>query len=219
MVCRSSGRPSCASKKRSLGSPIPTIRWQQGIIVPDGPVHWWEAAVAVCYSSHFVASLTLMGVLWAFDRENGFLPFRRRFSIVTLLGLLGYFLVPSAPPWMAARDGLIEPVRRLSLRGFQVFGGEGAEKAITTGAKFSNQVAAMPSLHGAWSLLIAVFLTRYLPRWSWPILLAYPALMLFSLVSTGEHYVIDVLAGFGCVGVAFALARLIEQRRENPGSH
>lgn len=194
-----------------FGSPIPTIRWQQSIIVPDGPVHWWEAFIAVCYSSHFVVSLSVMGILW-FTKRDEFLAFRLRFSIVTLLGLVGYFLVPSAPPWMAADNDLIGSVRRLSLRGFQVFGGEGAEKAITAGARLSNQVAAMPSLHGAWALLIALFFTRFTPRWAWPLLFGYPALMLFTLVATGEHYVIDVLVGFACTGLAFLLARVLEQR-------
>ncbi len=194
-----------------FGSPIPTIRWQQNIIGPDGPVHWWEAVVAVCYSSHFVVSLTVMGVLWFASRDQ-FLAFRLRFSIVTLLGLIGYFLVPSAPPWMAANNDLIGSVRRLSLRGFQVFGGEGAEKAITAGARLSNPVAAMPSLHGAWALLIALFFTRFTPRWAWPLLFCYPALMLFTLVATGEHYVIDVLVGFVCTGAAFLIAQLVERR-------
>ena len=195
-----------------FGSPVPTVRWQDSMLVPDGPVHWWEAVVAVVYTSHFVASLSLMAILW-FTHRQGFLDFRLRFSIVTALGLIGYFLVPSAPPWMASQNGLIGPVRRLSLRGFQVFGGTGAEKAMTAGAKLSNPVAAMPSLHGAWALLIALFLTRYLPRWSWPLLFCYPALMLFSLVISGEHYVIDVLVGFACTGAAFALAGAAERKR------
>ena len=50
---------------------------------------------------------------------------------------------------------------------------------------------------------------------SWPrgLLGLYPIAMGFVLVYGGEHYVIDVLAGWCCLGIAILLARLWEGAR------
>jgi len=64
----------------------------------------------------------------------------------------------------------------------------------------------MPSLHASYTLLIALFFIRRL-RGRWRHLLwIYPLAMAFALVYTGEHYVVDVLAGWlYCIGVYFAV--------------
>ena len=63
----------------------------------------------------------------------------------------------------------------------------------------ANPVAAMPSLHSAYALIVvAFFLPTVRKRW-WPLLLAYPLAMTFTLVYSGEHYMTDVLVG--CVGL------------------
>ncbi len=65
----------------------------------------------------------------------------------------------------------------------------------------ANPVAAMPSLHSAYALIVvAFFLPTVRKRW-WPLLLAYPLAMTFTLVYSGEHYVTDVLVGWFYVAV------------------
>ena len=63
----------------------------------------------------------------------------------------------------------------------------------------------------AWALLaVAFFLPMVRKRW-WPLLLTYPLAMTFTLVYTGEHYVIDVLVGWFYVGMVFLLVGLAER--------
>ena len=64
------------------------------------------------------------------------------------------------------------------------------------GTEWGNDVAAVPSLHAAFTMLICLFLwPRVSRRWR-PLLVAYPIGMGLSLIYLGEHYLIDVLLGW-----------------------
>jgi membrane-associated phospholipid phosphatase len=71
------------------------------------------------------------------------------------------------------------------------------------GAAYSNQVAAVPSLHGAYTLLIALILWPLVPRWARILLALYPIAMTYALVYTAEHYVVDILLGWLYTVIAF----------------
>jgi hypothetical protein len=69
----------------------------------------------------------------------------------------------------------------------------------------------MPSLHAAFSMFLAVFFfPRVSRRWR-PLLFAYPLAMMFTVLYCAEHYIIDVLAGWGYVLATFALVGIAEQ--------
>ena len=201
-----------AIEKALFGSPVPPVRWQARFLQPDNVVHWWEVATSLTYFSHFIASFAVLAALWVKSRTD-FLAFRRRFLLLTAVGLTGYILLPTVPPWMASDAELIGPIQRVGLRGFRVFHWETADIFVSYGARFSNRVAAMPSLHGGWSMLIAIFVCRYVPNWAKPFLFLYPALMLFTLVVGGEHYILDVIAGFACAIAVSAGAGWWERRQ------
>ncbi len=108
------------------------------------------------------------------------------------LGLVGYFLVPTAPPWWAAEQGRIQGMRRIMADvGQQVWG---RLWSPLYGFLGGNPLAAMPSLHFATSLMAAHVLSEAGPvagaaGWT------YAATLGFALVYLGEHYVVDLLAG------------------------
>jgi membrane-associated phospholipid phosphatase len=164
------------------------------------------------YFSHFVVSLTVAVVLWIRNRTL-WLAFMRRWLFLTAAGLLTYFLYPAAPPWYASKYGYItETVYRTSADGWHEIGLRSAGKLLSAGQALSNPVAAMPSLHSAFAMLVvAFFFTRVRRRWI-PLLLLYPLAMTFSLVYAGEHYVIDVLVGWSYVVVAMVVVGFAERR-------
>jgi membrane-associated phospholipid phosphatase len=167
----------------------------------DGPVRWYDVAVSATYASHFLAGLTIAGILWIRDRAE-WLRWIRRYITISYLALAGYVLYPMAPPWMAAQDGLIPPLVRLSSRGFHHLG---IERTTMVFGGLPNKTAAMPSLHCGFTYLIALYaITRLRTRWRW-LLLLYPAAMSFTLVYSGEHYLVDTLFG----GLIAVLALLI----------
>lgn len=191
------------------GGQVPTVWLQEHLYHPDR-VLWYDMLASWVYFSHFVLAIGVALVLWLRNRER-WAAFMRRFLFLCAAGLATYFAYPAAPPWWAYEHGYLPEVARISTRGWAELGLHGAFNALNAGQLASNPVAAMPSLHTAWALLVVVF---FLPsvrlRW-WPLLLAYPLAMTFTLVYCGEHYVIDVLAGWAYVGLTFLLVGLAER--------
>src|SRR5207253_9148070 len=62
--------------------------------------------------------------------------------------------------------------------------------------RYANNVAAVPSLHAAFSLLIAMTLWPRTRKWLRPIVALYPLAMAFSLIYAGEHYFSDIVLGW-----------------------
>jgi hypothetical protein len=113
------------------------------------------------------------------------------------LGLIGYWALPTAPPWYASLHGRLGEEGRIAVRRMMVEHGEAFWKD-GWGPLYSvlggNPLAAMPSLHFATSLMAAHLLTEAGPvegavGWSYALTLG------FALVYLGEHYLVDLLAG------------------------
>ena len=73
------------------------------------PLRWYDIPHERVYASHFVAGLGLAGVLWLRNRGEC-VRWIRRYVTISYLALVGYIVFPMAPPWMAARDGLLPPL-------------------------------------------------------------------------------------------------------------
>jgi PAP2 superfamily len=187
---------------------LPTHSLQRWLLSPR--TAWWEAIVAVVYVSHFVVPLSVGMALWTTNRER-FRIWRRRFLALTAAGLTTYILVPTRPPWMAARLGAIDPVARTAPRGLRLLGLGAADRLLDLGRLSVNQVAALPSLHAAYAALPAVSLW-HIGRLR-PLLVAYPAVMAFSLVVGGEHYVFDLWLGWVYVVAVVVATSAWEHRR------
>ncbi|HEY6549765.1 MAG TPA: phosphatase PAP2 family protein [Solirubrobacterales bacterium] len=121
----------------------------------------------------------------------------RQMAAVFDFGCVGYFAVPTAPPWWASEQGLTgEKVERIMV-------GVGEETWRSAWPKMyaalgGNPWAAMPSLHFATSAMAAISLSEAGPvegavGWGYSLTLG------FALVYLGEHYVTDLLAGAGLV--------------------
>ncbi|XRQ05685.1 phosphatase PAP2 family protein [Actinomadura welshii] len=182
-----------------FGGEVPTVRLQRHLYVhPPWTAAWWEVPITLVYVSHFVVPYAVGAWHWTRGRAR-WLFWLRRYATVTLAALVVFVLVPAAPPWMAARLDVIGPVQRTAGRGWSLLGLDVAQRVVETGQASVNLVAAMPSLHAAHAALVAALFWR---ARAWPgrlALLAYPVSMGFVLVVTGEHYVVDVLAGFALV--------------------
>lgn len=174
-------------------------------------VGWWELCFTLVYISHFIVPFAVAGVLWGRSRE-AFLRFSRRFLALTFAGLATYIAFPAAPPWMAAEQGLLDDVHRTTARGWQVVD-LNAAYAFEKGQSTVNLVAAMPSLHAAFTALVAMFLWPRIRRpWRW-LLPLYPIAMGFTLIVTGEHYAVDVLLGWLYAGLVMLGVGWWERRR------
>ena len=188
---------------------LPT-QWMQQHFYTPGVVHWYDAAVTLVYTSHFVATPVVAAVLWLRNRRE-WARFISRVIALAFVGVSVYILYPAAPPWLASRDGVIDPVARLTSRGWTELGLNHAGQVLSKGQAAVNLVAAMPSLHTAYATLIALFFIRRV-RWWWRIPLAcYPMAMGAALVYSGEHYAVDVFFGWA-TGVAVIIAAAVVER-------
>jgi hypothetical protein len=181
-----------AEKILGLGT-LPTI-WLQDHLY-HGTTGTLEVFSIAMYVSHFVAPLLLAFLIWAFWRGRAFTDLLYGILIVSLLGEITFVLAPTAPPWLAADHGLIPPVHHVIKQSLYDLGlTDLAAKKDEPGSY--NIVAALPSLHAAWPLIGLLVIRKHrLPRW----LLVTQALLfvgvVFAIVYTGEHYLVDALVG------------------------
>jgi membrane-associated phospholipid phosphatase len=170
---------------------------------------WYDATLTTVYYSHFVVALTIASVLWLRDR-CAWVRFMRRYLSLNVLALVVYVTYPMAPPWLAAQDGFITAdIARLTGRGWYELGAGNFHQKFTA---VGNPVAAMPSLHAGIALFVALYgISRLRGRWRW-LLLLYPLAMSFMLVYYAEHYVIDIVAGFGAAGLTLWGCAMWERR-------
>jgi membrane-associated phospholipid phosphatase len=190
---------------------VPT-EWLQARLYEPGIVNWWDVAFTLVYTSYFIVPFALAGVLWVRDRL-AFLRFTRRLVSLALAGVATYICFPAAPPWMAGEMGLLDGIHRTTSEGWSVLG-VGTAGLFSKGQSSANLVAAVPSLHSAFTALVAMFLwPRVRPRLR-PLLALYPLAMGFTLIATGEHYFFDVLLGWLYAGGVMAGWSWWERRRQ-----
>lgn len=108
------------------------------------------------------------------------------------LGLVGYWALPTAPPWYAAQQGRAPELRRMMVEHGETFWGVRWEPLY--GFLGGNPLAAMPSMHFATSVMAAHLLQEVGPVHG-VVGFTYAATLGFALVYLGEHYVVDLLAG------------------------
>jgi membrane-associated phospholipid phosphatase len=163
--------------------------------VTDSSRFLLTAAAWTYWNSEFtVIGLTL---LWIYlRRHDAFSRFRNTILIANLVGLLGFWLMPTAPPWMFPGQGFVAGVNHSSAL-LQTFG---------------NSYAAMPSLHAADALIVGFFLVSTSRTiWAKALWALWPLWVWFCVVATANHYLLDVLAGIG-VAVAALLATTLTPR-------
>ncbi|NKY32414.1 inositol phosphorylceramide synthase [Nocardia speluncae] len=197
-----------------FGGTIPTV-WLQDHLIHDGAQPWWTLFTGMVYTSHFVLPWLIAAIFYVQSRDR-WSKYMRRIVLLSYLGLLTYVLLPAAPPWYAAREGVLgAEVYRGTGFGFHLLSVDVSGDWL---AAQGNPVAALPSLHSAFALLVTVALWPSARNWWWKIPLAlFPLAMAFTLVYGGEHYVVDVLAGWAYVGLTILLARAWERRRKPAG--
>jgi predicted membrane-bound dolichyl-phosphate-mannose-protein mannosyltransferase/membrane-associated phospholipid phosphatase len=189
---------------------VPTVWLQRHLGLLGTDVHWWEVGVSLVYVSHYIVPFALGVWLWARSRDR-FVWWRDRFLTMTAIGLIGYVLLPTAPPWYAARVGELPTVRRTASRGWNELGIGIADRLFDLGRAALNPTAAFPSLHAAFAAFTVVAVWRGSRRWARPLLVAYPLAMGAALVVSGEHYVVDVVAGWAVVAVTIVLWRRLDR--------
>jgi len=153
--------------------------------------------------TYWNSEFTVVGLVLLFvylRRHEHFYRFRNWILVANLIGLVGYVVVPTAPPRMFPTFGFPDTLRD--------FGGLNHGSGLVQLA--SNPYAAMPSLHAADALIVGITLS-YISRrwWSKTLWLLWPAWVWFAVMASGNHFWLDILAG---IVVAILAAGVVYRR-------
>ena len=198
------------------------LRWQQALgnargvlhveqslhLDPERTLDHWLAghhSLAVWLSdyydnAHWVLTLALLGWLW-WRRADLYPPLRNALVLTNVFAFIVFWRYPVAPPRLL--PGYTDVVS--STHAF-------LDSHNGVLASSANQLAAMPSLHMAWAAWCALALWRMSPRrWVRVLAVGYPCVTAFTVLATGNHYVLDLFAGLATL--ALALLVLAAPRR------
>jgi membrane-associated phospholipid phosphatase len=183
--------PVWADRLIGLGE-LPTLRLQRALH-PDGYFRSYEKVLVWAHWVWFATPHATLAYL-AFWHRARFARAAVMTYAVFDLGVIAYWVAPTAPPWYAAQKGRVgaSPVRRLMVEYGENFWRNGWAPLYSVLG--GNPLAAMPSLHFATSAMAASLLAESGPL-AGAVGAGYAAVLGFALVYLGEHYVVDLLGG------------------------
>ena len=146
--------------------------------------------------------IALAGLALYFSNRSQYYYFRSVVLINLILALLIFMLFPVTSPFNIT-EYFVNTIQTL---------GPSAYGSADMGSYY-NTNAAMPSLHFSWTVILGVVFVRRLKGWFKPLALLYPAATFFAITITGNHFILDAIAGGLLAGLAFAVMELGFRRK------
>ncbi|QEV18232.1 phosphatase PAP2 family protein [Streptomyces alboniger] len=169
------------------------------------PADFWYASL------HYLVTPAVL--IWLFrSRAVHYRAARAWLMISTMIGLVGFTLMPTCPPrLLSAGHGFVDTMAQYS-----GYGWWGAEASAPRGlGGMTNQYAAMPSLHVGWALWCGVMLWRHGRS---PLMrvaaVGYPLITTLVVMGTANHYFFDAVAGGVVMGIGLLLVRPVRRLAE-----
>ncbi|HJL91897.1 MAG: phosphatase PAP2 family protein [Acidimicrobiales bacterium] len=160
---------------------------------------------------HF--GVTIFALVWLYIKFPSKYS-RQRFFLLSSTGsaLIGFSLFPLMPPRLLSNCGDFGACLSNTYPFIDTLSEIGGLWSFDSGTmqKVSNQFAAMPSLHFAWSFWCTLALYPILKSQKTKILISiYPLATTFSVIVTANHYWVDLVGGFVCLGFGFYATRIL----------
>ena len=162
------------------------VGWEHGIQnwTLGAPHVFVDVANRLYFSSQFAISIAFL--LWVYFRRNEhFTRVRNALLGANYVSFVVLFFYPLAPPRMVPGGGYVDTLDENAVN---------LHSSVITA--LNNPYSAMPSLHASYAVVIGVagfLLVRTGPlRLFW---LLYPGLVFYSVIATGNHFVLDLAAG------------------------
>ncbi len=157
--------------------------------------------------TYWNSQFTVVGIalLWVyFKRNEAFSRLRNVLIVANLLALVGFVLLPTAPPRFFGEWGFVDTLAQSS--------------ALNHGSGFvqlaSNQFAAMPSIHSADALILGFTMAALVSsRWAKLLWTLWPSWVWFTVMATGNHFWLDIAGGIAVAIVSTSLVLWLETAR------
>jgi hypothetical protein len=174
--------------------------------IADSSQFLLTAAAWTYWNSEF--TVVGLALLWVYlRRHDAFARLRNAVLLANVLGLVGYTLLPTAPPRMFPSFGFADALDSLS----GLNHGSGLIEAM------ANPYAAMPSLHAADSLIVGLILASVVRnRFGKVLWLLWPAWVWFCVMATANHFWLDIVAGVFVALVSLAIVSRYAPRERSP---
>jgi len=150
-------------------------------------------------------TVIVAALLWIYLFRNASFYFvRNMFLFAFGLALVGYALYPTAPPRFLPEWGFFDAVSDFT----------GIPQDSVTVDALANQYAAVPSMHVGFALMVAIplglLVRRRAARIFW---FGYPLIVLFVIVSTANHFILDAVLGATTAGLGMLAAKGMARMR------
>lgn len=172
---------------------LPSEATLQSWVIDNRPVMWFLNAYYGV--AHVPAAAALL--IWVFWKHRDRYPTIRATFALTIAGCIAIQAwIPMAPPRFLTELGFIDAGLKYNM---SVYG--------TGGHGISNEVAAMPSLHWAWAILVAVTVWTFgTTRWRW-IGAVHLFLTMCAVTLTANHWWLDGAVAGLIVAIAYGIQR------------
>ncbi len=175
--------------------------WQEWVLQGG---RWAGLLASLIYIFTYIPLVLLTAlVLYIVDRRRYFY-YRNLIFVSLAIFFVVFTTFPVAPPLATDGHGFIDSI---AVYGPSWYRDEQADGVY-------NTIAAMPSMHFAWTLAFGVMYLRSRRWWLKLIGLLYPLSTLFAITITGMHFLLDAVAGAVMIGLAYALYEGVLRRRE-----
>lgn len=189
-----------------FGRTLPS-QWLQDRFYDPARIQVHDIVLALVHASFFVTPFIVGVVLWA-RRRAVFYRYCGATAIAFGLGLVGFVLLPTAPPWLSEPESVTRvTIHALSMGDGGSAGSLGVPTTEDSRLGFEpNHVAALPSVHVAAAVLVYLAMRR--TPWHLPLLgAAYALAMTLAVVYLGEHFLIDALLGWAIALAGWRIAK------------
>lgn len=170
------------------------VTLQQAVL----PLHWLVRRINDYYAGAHLSGM-LIFLCWLLWRHRDSYARARNVVVLLTASALLIQMVPVAPPRMFSSLGFVDTglLYQQSMYG-------------PVGSGVPTQLAAMPSLHVGWSVLVAVVVVRVsTSRWRWLVVL-HPLATMYVVVATANHWWFDGLAAIGLIALVWPLELTLE---------
>jgi hypothetical protein len=196
---------SIADPDQALADASRVIRWERSLdlfheLALQELLKPFDGFFSTYYMLGFGPVIASVLVWLAGSRRRLYVELRTLLFISLGIALVAYIAFPTAPPRLVPGLGIADTV-----------GLAGHDTGSFAGVRF-NPYAAMPSLHVGWSVLAAVVICRATSRtWLRAVAVAHPALLALAVTQTGNHYLVDSLAGVLVALLALAATDVLQR--------
>jgi len=176
------------------------IAWEQTINAYVSTHEFLAVPADYMYATlHYLVTPIVLVWMWRCHR-NAYPRARTTLMLATIIALVGFALMPVAPPRML--PGFVDTMAQYAGTGWW-----STDASAPRGVgSFTNQFAAMPSLHVGWALWCGWQMVRYgrhlITRIGGVV---YPTLITLVVIATGNHYLLDAVAGIAVVFFAMVV--------------